>query len=104
MTLLTSAFVSNLQQRFPPVSSSPKAGIAYAYLREQTVQSASVDAVIQSSESLFKNLLGQILADLPDTEDAMPFFAHPWKLYDAHVRQDNARQPSLNEIFDAFAG
>ncbi|KAK0707371.1 hypothetical protein B0H67DRAFT_685700 [Lasiosphaeris hirsuta] len=101
-TLLTSAVVSNLQQRFRPVPGRPKAGIAYAYFREHTVQSVPEDAVNQGPENLFKSLLGQILADLPDTQDAMPFFAHSWKLYDAHVLHANSRQPSLDDISDAF--
>ncbi|KAK3343579.1 hypothetical protein B0T25DRAFT_614755 [Lasiosphaeria hispida] len=102
-TLLTSAVVSNLQQKFSPISPDRlRAGIAYVYFREQTVQSAPADAASQSPESLLRNLLGQLLAALPDTADAMPFFAHAWKLYDAHLLHDSARQPSIDDISDAF--
>ncbi|KAH6635903.1 hypothetical protein F5144DRAFT_628016 [Chaetomium tenue] len=102
-TLLTSDVVSNLHgQRRPVGSDRPRVGIAYIYFRELTVQSSSADAVIQSQEGIFRNILGQLLSNLPATEDAMPFFAPSRKLYDAHLLQGSIRQPGFSDIMDAF--
>ncbi|EAQ91601.1 hypothetical protein CHGG_03536 [Chaetomium globosum CBS 148.51] len=105
-TLLTSAVVSNLQelkqQRLPVGSDRPRVGIAYVYFREQTVQSSSEDAFIQSQEGIFRNILGQLLSDLPATEDAMLFLAPSRKLYDTYLLHQGARQPGLSDVVDAF--
>lgn len=100
-TLLTSAVIGDLQERFQPRSDS-KVGIAYVYFRVQPVHSAPVDIAGQRPDNLLKNLLGQIVADLPNTEEAMQPFTHSWKLYNTHVLQQSIRQPSLEDIADAF--